>query len=480
MGVLDRSRPPPLRRRVLTVVLSLLFLVLVTSGIGLMAQQEVVRANEQLVQRSLPELVSLERMQGGFLAQETAVRGFAMTGQRAFLDPYVAGRTAVVAQQQALRPALADDPAALGQLDAVEAAYTQWSTTVAEPSIVARSGGGPGQAQLLISAETGVQLFDALRSRTDELRATIEDSVAAASAESAAAHTRMVWLLAGAIALGLALAAMTLVGLRRSVTRPLDELVAGVSAAAAGDLGRPVRVTGPAEFVTVAAAVDGMRCELSAQRREAVANARRETSSRESERIALQLQDGVINRLFRVGTSLLSMTNRNPQLAEPLETSVHQLDDAIGAIRAAVFGLQSSAAAHSYPDLRDRVAEIVGAAEAGLGSAVMVRFGGPLDDVVSPEAADEMAAGLRDTLRELAGGDPRTTVEVEMIVVDAAARLRVTCPDPEPAETRESWPLLDRAERFGGTSALKTAPDGRTVLEWILPRVPGPTDSPAG
>ncbi|MHA6795067.1 CHASE3 domain-containing protein [Pseudonocardia bannensis] len=461
----------------LTIVLSLLFLILVTSGIGLVAQQEVVGANEQLVRRSLPGLVALERMKGGFLDQETAIRGFVMTGQRAFLDPYQADRAAIIDQQQALRTALAGDPAALSRLDAVDAAYVRWSTTVAEPSILARSGAASGPLELVISTEVGMRLFDELRTRTDELHATIEASVAVASAESAVLRTRMAWLLAGSIGLGLALAAATLVGLRRWVTRPLDELVAGVSAAAAGDLGRPVQVRGPAEFVAVAAAVDGMRSELSAQRSEAVATARRETRSGESERIALQLQDGVINQLFRVGTSLLSMTNRNPQLAEPLETSVHQLDGAIGAIRAVVFGLQPGGPAPPYPDLRDRVAEIVGAAEAALGSTVVVRFGGPLDDVVAPAAADEMAVALRDTLRRLAGGDPGTTVEVELIVAAGAARLRVICPDPGPAPTREAWPLLDRAERFGGSSTLKTATDGRAVLEWILPRASGPADA---
>ena len=100
------------------------------------------------------------------------------------------------------------------------------------------------------------------------------------------------------------------------------------------------------------------------------------TSSSERERIARDLHDTVIQRLFAVGLSL-EATSRRPAAETPerLHRAVADIDDTIRSIRSSIFSLESRPDDHV--GLRGRVLEVVAEATPALGFEPSVRFDGP-------------------------------------------------------------------------------------------------------
>ena len=189
-----------------------------------MAQQQVDRAHRLVTERWLPAQIALERMQKAQLDQQTSVRGYVLTAQQSLLAPFREAQSALPQEEGSLRRALADDQAALRQLDDVVAAYTDWATA-AGAQVVRVDQGRLDEARQVANVANGAPRFDALRGRVEALRTTIQSRVDTATAELARVRRTMLTLLGIAVALGLALSVVLLVGLRRGVTRPLGQLV---------------------------------------------------------------------------------------------------------------------------------------------------------------------------------------------------------------------------------------------------------------
>ncbi|MFI7274158.1 GAF domain-containing sensor histidine kinase [Streptomyces sp. NPDC049879] len=197
-------------------------------------------------------------------------------------------------------------------------------------------------------------------------------------------------------------------------------------------------------------------------------------------RIARDLHDLVIQRLFAVGMVLEGAGRAVPEAADRLETAIRELDATIQEIRTAIFALQQS------PDetpsgLRTRVLRETGAAAETLGFAPSVSFAGPVDALVPAPVEAQLIAALREGLSNAARHARASRVDV---TVDAIAPL----PDDRPAVTltvtddgvgiapeqkRRSGlrNLRDRALTLGGDAWVAPGPDGRgTTLTWRVPR----------
>ncbi len=82
----------------------------------------------------LDEAAELTRL---VVDQETGVRGFALTGDEAFLAPYLAARGEVRQRLAGLRARSAGDAAAQARRGRVAAALDDWEAAVAAPTIAA-------------------------------------------------------------------------------------------------------------------------------------------------------------------------------------------------------------------------------------------------------------------------------------------------------------------------------------------------------
>ena len=130
------------------------------------------------------------------------------------------------------------------------------------------------------------------------------------------------------------------------------------------------------------------------------------------ERIARDLHDTVIQRLFAVGLSLQA-TQRlvdDAVVSSRLLTAVDDLDTTVRDIRAAIFELQ--VAHRSGPSVRQQLLDLAAQSAPALGFDPVIRFDGPIDAAVDPSLAEDLLAVLREALTNIAKHAHATRAEV--------------------------------------------------------------------
>ena len=136
------------------------------------------------------------------------------------------------------------------------------------------------------------------------------------------------------------------------------------------------------------------------------------------ERIARDLHDTVIQRLFAIGLGLQSTLRlvSNDDVRTRLLAAVDDLDITVRDVRAAIFGLHSSRLPGR--SVRQEVLDLCSESARGLGFDPMVRFDGPIDTAVDDSLADELFAVLREALTNVARHAHAHAVEVSIAVRD--------------------------------------------------------------
>jgi signal transduction histidine kinase len=188
------------------------------------------------------------------------------------------------------------------------------------------------------------------------------------------------------------------------------------------------------------------------------------------ERIARDLHDVVIQRLFATGMQLQTAARLagKPEIAARVNSAVDDLDTTIREIRSAIFELRTPMTAQ----LRAEIREVVAAAGDQLGFRVGLDLDGPLDSAVPDEVRADLLAVLREALSNVVRHAGARSVQVAVRVTAGSLRLRVADDGRGvPAEGRRSGieNMRTRAEKTGGTFDLRpNAPKG-TVVEWTVP-----------
>ena len=196
-------------------------------------------------------------------------------------------------------------------------------------------------------------------------------------------------------------------------------------------------------------------------------------------RIARDLHDHVIQRLFGTGLSLQAIAARNPGAADGIAAQVDAIDAAIGEIRTAIFALASRPA--SGGALRHRVLDVAADAAPGLANPPLVTFSGAVDLLVTGELADDVLAVVRESLANAARHADASRTEVAVAVDDDT--VVVTVDDDGvglPAGARRASGtrnLDDRARARGGSFDLAPRDGGGTRARWTVP-VAAPERSP--
>jgi signal transduction histidine kinase len=194
------------------------------------------------------------------------------------------------------------------------------------------------------------------------------------------------------------------------------------------------------------------------------------------ERIARDLHDTVIQRLFATGMSLQGcirlIESDAPAAVERVEGAVDDLDLTVKHIRTAIFGLEE--ARINEHGLRERILSLVHEAAGPLGFDPRVLLDGPIDTSVSDRVGNELLATLREALSNVARHARATRVDVE-VVTDGELILRVIDDGVgPPGATTPRGKGLDnmtaRAVALGGEIDIGAAPGGGTALEWRVPK----------
>ncbi|GAA3133401.1 two-component system sensor histidine kinase [Planomonospora alba] len=200
------------------------------------------------------------------------------------------------------------------------------------------------------------------------------------------------------------------------------------------------------------------------------------------DRIAKDLHDVVIQRLFAVAMTLMATVRKvdRPEAAGRLQHAIDELDQTIRQIRSTIFALQTPRDT-AEPSLRARIVELVESSRGHLGFMPGLRMEGPLDAEVPAPAAEHLLAVLREALTNILRHAKATRAEVAAEA--AGGRLTLTISDNGvglPAGTGRGGlrGLAERAAGLGGSFQAVSPPEGGTRLEWSVP-LGGPAPGPA-
>ena len=204
--------------------------------------------------------------------------------------------------------------------------------------------------------------------------------------------------------------------------------------------------------------------------------ARRLDVYQDRDRIARDLHDHVIQRLFAAGLSLQAAATRvrDDAVQQRLRGVVDQLDQTVRDIRTTIFDLHTAGGGDRGESLRRRVLDIVPAA-AGPHLHPTVRMSGAIDSLVTGALAADVEAvvreGVTNAARHAAAEHVTVTLdvgdEVVVEVLDDGRGINTTIARSGLAN------LESRALARGGRASVEQVPEGGTQLCWHVPLPPG-------
>ena len=188
------------------------------------------------------------------------------------------------------------------------------------------------------------------------------------------------------------------------------------------------------------------------------------------ERIARELHDKVIQRLFAAGMTLqttLPIAART-EVASRITQAVEEIDETIRDIRRTIFALET----RTRRGVRVDIFAHVDAAREVLGFTPELRLEGPIDSAVPETTADHLLAALFEALSNVAQHAGASKVDV---AVEAGDELRLEVADdgaglPDRIEPGQGLRNMERrALELGGDASVRPGKGAGTVVEWRVP-----------
>jgi signal transduction histidine kinase len=285
----DAASRWPLGRIIGVGMLALGLVLIATIAIGSVTLSNLSASRARVVTKIDPAAFHGSQLYAAMLNQETGVRGYLLSGQRPFLDPYAIGLADQARQVKALRPLLAGLPAAQSDLATALSRITTWRASYAEPAI--RTVAATGKPLPGANIAAGKAAFNSVRAPLAAFQSDLstQRKLAVAGLQSSATTLDSIGI-AGVVALLLVITALG-IALRSAAITPLTRLAGNARRVAGGDFDHEVDPSGPREVHTLAVDVNSMRqrilSELSAVK---AANASLEARALDLERSNAELE----------------------------------------------------------------------------------------------------------------------------------------------------------------------------------------------
>lgn len=190
------------------------------------------------------------------------------------------------------------------------------------------------------------------------------------------------------------------------------------------------------------------------------------------DRLARDLHDTVIQRLFGVGLSLQSMAGRaSDDTAKRLGAAVAEIDQVIHQVRSTIYELGMTGQSRG---IRDNVITLVRELDTIVGFEVQVSLEGPVDASISDQVAEHLLATVRESVTNIGRHANATQALVHLVVEGDQCRLTISdngvgIGSSEPGRGLGLTNLRRRAEKLNGTFSIEEAENGGTSLVWQVP-----------
>ena len=188
----------------------------------------------------------------------------------------------------------------------------------------------------------------------------------------------------------------------------------------------------------------------------------------ERQRIAADLHDFVIQRLFGAGLDLAAVQRGAPDAGTRIDSAAEGIDDAIRELRKAIHSLRELMAPTQVPASVDK---ILGNAGRALGFMPTMTYTGSLEGI-TPEVVNELLAVLNEALSNVARHAGADRVDVTLACTDDQLLLQVADDGRGLTHVERSSGLTNmrrRAELLGGTFKVGENQPRGTVVEWMVP-----------
>ncbi|HEV2920049.1 MAG TPA: CHASE3 domain-containing protein, partial [Actinomycetota bacterium] len=252
--------------RRMVVASGLLALVVSAAFAVLLVSVQDLRTSQRLALHSEEVLAAANQLERLVIDVETGQRGFVITGQERFLDPWQDARRALPEASRRLEGLTTDDQQhrqALQIGQAIDAYVRDYSVP-----LVAAARRDPDSAQTVAATEEGRERIDTIRAQFDRLVTTERGLAEAREGRSAAAAGRAVAATVGGL-VGSALLILLFAGyLTRAIVQPVRRAAAMAGRLAGGDLGVRMPETGADEIGTLERSFNSMAVSLEESRDE--------------------------------------------------------------------------------------------------------------------------------------------------------------------------------------------------------------------
>ena len=200
---------------------------------------------------------------------------------------------------------------------------------------------------------------------------------------------------------------------------------------------------------------------------------RRSAVYEDRDRMARDLHDTVIQRLFALGLTLQGMAARSPAAtADQLGGAVAEIDRVIAQVRATIYELGMG---EDSRGIRDDITNLTRELQPVVGCEVDVMLEGPLDASVNEQVREQLLSTIREALTNVGKHAHATRASVSVTADDTSCRLTITddgvgiTGTPSASGGLGLANLRRRAEKLHGTLTVDDVPGGGTQLTWTVP-----------
>ena len=315
----------------LALLIGAAFAVLLSSVADLRTLERRARQSEEVLEVA----DVLERQ---VVDLETAQRGFVITGDERFLQPWRRAQAAFPGEAAALERLVGDDPRQQERVRRITQATESYLRDYSIP-LVAKARRDLAAAQTVDETDEGRARMGAVRAQFDQFLAAERGLAAARERRSDAAAARAI--AAAAVGLGGSIVLIALFAgyLTRAIVRPVRRAAAMADRLAGGDRGARTAERGPGEigvlersFNTMAGSLEQSREELAASRARIVA-----AGDQARRRIERDLHDGTQQRLVSLVLDLraaeAAVPSEEPELRGQLDRVADGLTGALDDLR---------------------------------------------------------------------------------------------------------------------------------------------------